>query len=136
MADCNMQETCSLMIFLSLRRIANAITRRTALPLPRTPFSAKGVINHVNVFMNNKLIRFRTSCMYICADACNPGSTQFNPLSTEPGSTRVVMRTRLKVKQITSLDLAVDLSWRLHLEYVCYTPVEILEVFFNEVKSL
>ena len=92
MADCNVQETCSLTIFLSLRRIANA---RTALPLSRTPFSAMGAINHVNVFMNNKLIRFRTSCMYICAEACNPGSTQFNPLSTEPGSTRVVVRTRL-----------------------------------------
>ena len=89
MADCNVQETCSLMIFLSLRRIANP---RTAVPLPRTPFSAMGAINHVNVFMNNKLIRFRTSCTYICAEACNPGSTQFNPLSTEPGSTRVVVR--------------------------------------------
>ena len=29
-------------------------------------------------------------------DACNPGSIQSNPLSTEPGSTRVVVRTRLK----------------------------------------
>ena len=79
-----------------------------------------GVINHVNVFMNNKLNRFRTSCTYICADACNPGSTQFNPLSsepgstqfnplsTEPGSTRVVVRTRLEYHVFTFNGLPIQ----------------------------
>ena len=97
MADCNVQETCSLTIFLSLRRIANAINKKNSIAISRNSiFGHGGYKSRVNVFMNNKLIQFRTLCMYICADACNPGSTQFNLLSTEPSSTRVVVWTWLK----------------------------------------
>ena len=54
--------------------------RRTALALPGTPFSGMGAINHVNVFMNNKLIRFQTSCMYICT--CGSMQLGFNPVQS------------------------------------------------------
>ena len=59
---------------------------KTALPLPGTPFSATWglIINHVYVFMNNKLIEVRMFSRRVRADACNPGSIRFK---LNPGST-------------------------------------------------
>ena len=107
MADYNVQETCSLTIFLSplTDRECDEEEKQHG-HFPELHFRPCGLItNHVNVFMNNKLIRFRIFCHRVCADACNSGSIRFNPLSTEPDSTWVVVRTRFKSRRTGHLYL-------------------------------
>ena len=89
MADWNVQETCSLTIFLSPPTDRERGEQEEQhCHFPELHFRPCGLItNHVNVFMNNKLIRFLMFCHRVRADACNPGSIWFNPLSTEQGST-------------------------------------------------
>ena len=89
-ADCNVQETCSLTIFLSPPTDREGDEEEQHCHFPELHFRPWGLItNHVNVFMFNKLIRFRMFCHRVCADACSPGSIRLvlNP--------RVVVRTRL-----------------------------------------
>ena len=97
MADWNVQETCSLTIFLTPPTDRESDEQEEQhCHFPELHFLLWGLItNHVNLFMNNKLIWVRMFCHRVRADACNLGSIRFNPLSTEPGSTRVVVRTRL-----------------------------------------
>ena len=95
MADCNVQETCSLTIFLlpPTDRERDGQEEQHC-HIPELHFRPWGLItNDMNVFMNNKLIRFRMFChrVYMCG-CMQPG---FNPLSTEPGSTWVVVWTLL-----------------------------------------
>ena len=97
MADWNVQETCSLTIFLSpLTDHERDEQEEQRCHFLERHFLPWGLItNHVNVVMNNKLIRVCMFCHRVRADTCDPGSIRLNPLSTEPGSTRVVVRTRL-----------------------------------------
>ena len=42
MADCNVQETCSLTIFLSLRQIANAMNKKNSIATSRNSIFGHG----------------------------------------------------------------------------------------------
>ena len=82
MADGNVQEICSLTIFLwpSTDREGDEEQHCHFQELHFQPWGL--ITNHVNVFTNNKLIRFQMFCHRVCADACNPSSIRLNPFST------------------------------------------------------
>ena len=121
MADCNVQETCSLAIFLSLQRIANAMNKKNSIATSRNSIFDHGGYNYksrVNVFMNNKLIHFRTSCMYIYvrthATWVQPSSIRLVLNPVQPG---LCADTALDKR--SSKILLLHLS-ELHQEYIIY----------------
>ena len=73
MADWNVQETCSLTIFLSppMDRERDEQEEQHC-HFPKLHFLPWGLItNHVNLLMNNKLIRVRMFCHRVCLDVFN-----------------------------------------------------------------
>ena len=84
MADCNVQETCSLTIFLLPP--TNRERDEQHCHVTELHFRPRGLItNHVNVFMNNKLIRFRMFCIVYVRTHATPVQSGSIRLVLNPG---------------------------------------------------